>query len=155
MAQRIIIGGVGKYIKISSGRGLGGQQRGRGVYAARRFKKGSLIEVCPLILIKRSERKNAHRTILQDYMFLWGKRKPCGAAVALGFGSFYNHSYGPNARYYRDYKRQTIYFKAIKDIAKHDEILINYNCQPHDQTPVWFDRRRKKRKNPGLKRKPR
>jgi SET domain-containing protein len=58
-------------------------------------------------------------------------------AVALGYGSLYNHSYQPNARY-DDESGQTKVFRAIRDIAPGEEIVVNYNGEPGDETPVWF-----------------
>ena len=58
-------------------------------------------------------------------------------AVALGYGSLYNHSYQPNARY-DDESGQTKVFTAIRDIAPGEEIMVNYNGEPEDETPVGF-----------------
>ncbi len=57
--------------------------------------------------------------------------------MALGYGSLYNHSYQPNARY-DDESGQTKVFSAIRDIAPGEEIVVNYNGEPEDETPVWF-----------------
>jgi SET domain-containing protein len=59
-------------------------------------------------------------------------------ASSRGHGEFFNHSYTPNARYKHDYDHKTIVFSTIKDIKKGDEITVNYNCQPIDQSPLWF-----------------
>jgi SET domain-containing protein len=58
-------------------------------------------------------------------------------AVALGYGSLYNHSYTPNARY-DDESPQIKIFTAIREIAAGEEITINYNGEPSDESPVWF-----------------
>ena len=58
--------------------------------------------------------------------------------LALGYGSLYNHSYRPNARYV-DLSERTKLFTAIRDIAAGEEITVNYNGEPEDQTPVGFD----------------
>ncbi len=47
------------------------------------------------------------------------------------------HSYQPNARY-DDESGQTKVFRAIRDIARGEEIVVNYNGEPEDETPVWF-----------------
>ena len=39
-------------------------------------------------------------------------------AIALGYGSLYNHSYIPNARYLYNFKNKTLVIKAIKNIKK-------------------------------------
>jgi hypothetical protein len=61
-------------------------------------------------------------------------------AIVLGYGSLYNHSYTPNARYLYDYKNKTFIIKAIKNIKKDEEIFFNYNYYPNDKTQLgdWF-----------------
>ena len=63
---------------------------------------------------------------------------PGEAALALGYGSLYNHSYRPNARYV-DLGDRTKLFTAIWDIAAGEEITVNYNGEPGDETPVGFE----------------
>jgi SET domain-containing protein len=58
--------------------------------------------------------------------------------VALGYGSLYNHSYSPNARYL-DVGRMTKAFISLRDIAPGEEITINYNADPHDMADVGFE----------------
>ena len=60
------------------------------------------------------------------YVFEWGEGK---VALALGFGSLYNHSYRPNARY-NDVGPQAKAFQALRDIAVGEEITVNYNGEP-------------------------
>ena len=55
------------------------------------------------------------------YVFEWGEGK---VALALGFGSLYNHSYRPNARY-NDVGPQTKAFKALREIAPGEEVTVN------------------------------
>ena len=55
----------------------------------------------------------------------------------LGYGSLYNHSCEPNARY-DDEKGQSKVLKAIRNVAPGEEITVNYNGDPPDKTPVWF-----------------
>ena len=71
---------------------------------------------------------------MSGYCFEWGRGT---VAVALGYGSLYNHSYQPNARY-DDESGQAKVFRAIRDIAPGEEIVVNYNGEPGDETPVWF-----------------
>ncbi len=72
---------------------------------------------------------------LADYAFSWGRGT---VALALGYGSLYNHSYTPNARY-QDVGRCTKEFVAIRDIAAGEEITVNYNGEPDDRSAVGFD----------------
>ncbi len=97
---------------------------GRGIFAAMKIKKGETIEVCPVILLK-DEEPNLRKSELYHYYFVWGNRPD--AAVALGFGSVYNHSDAPNATYKKHIKDKTVEFVALEDIDKNEEITINYN----------------------------
>lgn len=111
---------------------------GRGVYAARDIKKGELIEQAPVIVSSHSERKYLDKTIVADYFFNWGKHYK-QSAIALGYGSIYNHSYTPAAIFENNLANESIDFYAIRDIMAGEEITINYNGDPDDKTPLWFD----------------
>jgi SET domain-containing protein len=109
--------------------------KGRGVFALKPIRKGAIIERVPVLLIPIKEfiggLKNA---TLNTYLYLWSKDK---VAVSLGYGSLYNHSYEPNARYVHGPNMLT--YRALRDIAAGEEITINYNFVPNDKTPMAFD----------------
>jgi SET domain-containing protein len=108
----------------------------RGVFASAKIKKGEVIEVCHVVVIPHKDRKLIDKTHLISYYFYWGsKNQP---AIALGFGSLYNHSYHPNAEYDQNVKKRVIVFKAIKDIKKGEEIKTNYNGDHDNKDEVWF-----------------
>ncbi|HIH93017.1 TPA: SET domain-containing protein-lysine N-methyltransferase [Methanosarcina acetivorans] len=112
--------------------------KGRGVFAQRNLKKGEVIETCPVIVLPPEEVNTLELTQLYNYYFAWGTDSRA-AAIALGYGSLYNHSYTPNAEYQKDFINGLLKYVCIKDIRKDEEITINYNCDPEDKTPVWFD----------------
>ncbi len=112
--------------------------KGRGVFAQKIFKIGEVIEVSPVIVLPGEEIDSLELTQLYSYYFAWGPESK-DAAIALGYGSLYNHSYTPNARYYKDFDKCLLTYVCIKDIRKDEEITINYNCDPEDKNPVWFD----------------
>ncbi|WP_231592462.1 SET domain-containing protein [Methanosarcina sp. Kolksee] len=112
--------------------------KGRGVFAQRNFKKGEVIETCPVIVLPAEEIDSLELTQLYNYYFAWGSDSK-DAAIALGYGSLYNHSYNPNARYYKDFDNSLLKYVCIRDIQEDEEITINYNCDPEDKNPVWFD----------------
>src|SRR4051794_17429842 len=64
---------------------------GRGVFAGRRFRRGEVIEVCPVIFIPRRQERKCRGELLEKYIFHWPDGRH-GAAIALGYGSIYNHS---------------------------------------------------------------
>lgn len=69
------------------------------------------------------------------YAYVWDAKN---AALAMGLGSFINHSYAPNAYYERYVPMQSMKFIALHDIKPGEEIFINYNGDPKDESPLWF-----------------
>ena len=108
---------------------------GRGIFATRDIEKGELIHVAPVIISPKNEYKYLKKTILMDYVFWWGEE----CALALGYGSLFNHSYTPNALYKLRKKKKTIDFFAYTDIKAGEEIKINYNGDPDDDSEIWFE----------------
>jgi len=112
---------------------------GRGVFATQDIKKGELIEKCSVIEIPKHDLSNLNESILVTYFFYFGKNKE-RLAVALGFGSIYNHTYSPNATYKIKHREKTIDFIALNNIKKDDEITINYKQgNPKNKNPLWFE----------------
>lgn len=109
---------------------------GRGVFAKVDIKKGELIERCPVIEIPKSDVSNLKESALINYYFYYGTENE-RLAIALGFGSIYNHSYEPNTTYKKKPAEKVIDFVALQDIKKDDEITVNYNFgDPDDKSPV-------------------
>lgn len=111
----------------------------RGVFCGQPIPKGSVIEICAVIVIRGDEMKQLKKTALYNYYFDWIEEEKSGA-IALGYGSLYNHSYHPNTEYLIDYEMNTLSFHALRDIEAGEEITINYNGDPEDQEKVWFDK---------------
>jgi uncharacterized protein len=88
-----------------------------------------------LVMPGREYEEELGGTRLSNYCFAWGRDQ---VALALGYGSIYNHSYSPNARY-DDVGPQTKVFTALRDIEPGEEITVNYNGKPRSRTAVWFD----------------
>ena len=107
---------------------------GRGVFAKQGIAKDETIELCPVIRVPLDDSSNKKGAVLVDYFFYFGDR----LAVCLGFGSIYNHSYEPNATYNKDLKTDTVEFKALRDINRGEEIIVNYNYgKANDKTAVF------------------
>jgi SET domain-containing protein len=110
--------------------------KGRGVFARRPIRRGEVIERVPVIVLSGKEYENGiHESLLGAYVFSWGDGQ---IALALGYGSLYNHSYRPNARY-EDVAPQTKQFVALRNIEPGEEVTVNYNGSPRNRTKVWFD----------------
>lgn len=110
---------------------------GNGVFARSVLRKGSQIEVCPVIFMPIKEFEQIKITKLFYYFYEYSNKE---FAIVLGYGSVYNHSYTPNAQYKFNYLRRVMEVKAIKPIQKDEEIFINYNYYHDDLTPLdsWF-----------------
>ncbi|MBX4205918.1 SET domain-containing protein [Candidatus Microgenomates bacterium] len=110
---------------------------GKGVFATKNFKEGEVIERCPVLKLTPKERKQVEKTEMLRYIYPW--RSTRSAAVVWGYGSLYNHSFAPNADWKQDFRSNNMVYRAIKSIKKGEEILINYNGEPDDATPIeWF-----------------
>lgn len=112
------------------------RSKGRGVFATAFIPKGTVFEQAPVLVMPAKELDvDQEDTVLSHYTFAWGKNT---IAVALGFGSLYNHSYSPNACY-EDVSGQMKNYIAIRDIEAGEEVTINYNGDSDSRDPVWFD----------------
>lgn len=110
---------------------------GRGVFTAHDIEKGSMIEIAPVLVIPKEQVQIIHGTVLHDYYFRWGNDME-SCAIALGYGSLYNHSFEPNLTFEMDFGNQTIDFYAFRDIAAGEELTFNYNGNEEDTRPLWF-----------------
>jgi SET domain-containing protein len=113
------------------------KRKGRGVFARRRISAGETIETSNVIVIPAPQWHLVSKSLLYDYSFEWGWDGE-EAALAMGYGSFYNHSYVPNARYQRRLDDVAIDFVALQDIEQAQEIVINYHGHPENREPLWF-----------------
>jgi len=109
--------------------------KGRGVFAQKQFAQDELIERAPVIVLPTQQEQFLDQTVLKDYYYHWDDAT---SALALGFGSLYNHSYTPNARYVRKPAEAMMEFTALRVIEVDEEITVNYNGDPADQDPLWF-----------------
>jgi hypothetical protein len=110
-------------------------KKGRGVFATRPIKKGAIIETVPVVFVPiRDLVDGAENPTFKKYLYHWTDTH---VAICLGYGLLYNHSFKPNAVY--THGKDTLTYKALRDIAKAEEITINYNFDPKDQTPVDFE----------------
>ena len=102
---------------------------GRGVFATADIKKGEVIEICPVLIFNKKDTDNILITHLGDYVYAYeGSR----SLFAMGYGSLYNHSNTPNAKYeLMEHEGQPeqgneLCITSLKHIDKGEEIYINY-----------------------------
>ncbi len=106
------------------------------MYCTEDIAAESVIEICPIIVIPGEQAREIVRGyVLYEYYFEWRRDS---IAIALGYGSLYNHSGTPNSIFEPDYKNQLILFKALQDIPAGTEILVDYHAGNPDEK-VWFE----------------
>ncbi len=103
-----------------------GTAKGRGVFAFRAFGQGEIVEISPVVLFQMNYNSlpKVVKTLVFDWEMLAGKERT--HAMALGYGSFYNHSNPANLRYEADSENDLIRFIAVRDIDVDEELTINY-----------------------------
>ena len=92
---------------------------GRGVFTMKPFKKDDVVEACPVLVFDPIDEP----TFLKNYSYLWGEKE---LALALGYGSLYNHSHFANLEYFVDIDSRTIIYTAARDIRRGEELTIDY-----------------------------
>ena len=112
--------------------------KGRGVFTSADIDRDTVIEISPVIVMSRDDRKLLDQTLLHDYIFEWGD-DPVGCCMALGYIPMYNHSYRSNCEYEMDYDAEVITVKTMRHIQAGEELYINYNGDWNNEKPVWFD----------------
>ena len=112
--------------------------KGRAVFCREDISALTIIEVAPVIVLKKEDRVLLDKTLLHDYIFEWGKKKE-QCCMALGYIPIYNHSYKSNCEYEMDYETDTITICTVRFISEGEELTINYNGDWNDPKKVWFD----------------
>lgn len=106
------------------------------MFCTEEITEDSVIEICPIIVVPAEQAKEIVKGyVLYDYYFEWKKGS---IAIALGYGSLYNHSEAPNAIFEPDYKNQYIIFRSLREIRPGEEIVIDYHAGNPDEQ-VWFE----------------
>ena len=113
---------------------------GRGVFTSENLAKDTIIEIAPVIVMSRDDRKLLDQTLLHDYIFEWGEKKN-QCCMALGYVPIYNHAYKSNCEYEMDFDAEVIKIKTVRHIKAGEELFINYNGDWNDPKKVWFDTR--------------
>jgi uncharacterized protein len=107
-----------------------------GVFATKYVAPGETVEECPIVFIKEDSAK-----YFKNLIFYWKKDE--AAALALGYGSLYNHADKPNAEAIPDHKNKLLLIKAIKPIYEGEEIFVYYGKDwfvSRNITPLPLDR---------------
>jgi SET domain-containing protein len=115
--------------------------KGRGVFSKVAIPRGALIEECPLIVLPGEDFDIISSTRMVDYSFFFDREKG-ELAIALGFGSLYNHSLQPNAGHEVNPEKKVMTFYALRDIKGGEEICINYAGESEEDPLKWFTDRK-------------
>jgi hypothetical protein len=108
------------------------KEKGRCIIANRDFSWKEIVTINPILFV---EREASHVSILKHYCFypLFGYGlDPKMVIVMLGIGFLFSHSSNFNLKIIWDFKNSLVYFKAVRDIKKGEELTIDY------ATKLWF-----------------
>ncbi len=97
---------------------------GRGVFAARDFKAGEVVEACPFVFTGKAS--GEIHNMVYDFQG--------HSVLALGFGTLYNHSSNNNLTYVLDPETHCIVFSTKRPIKAHEELFSHYGDK-------WFSDR--------------
>lgn len=95
----------------------------------RPFKAGRTILRCEVIVLNQKDTKIVDQTILGSYIYDLGRGK---SAIALGFGSLFNHNVNANVDYEIEIRNNRIMIKytANRSILPGEQLFINYGYNP-------------------------
>jgi hypothetical protein len=111
--------------------------KGRAVYARRDIRRGEIIEICPAIIVGHDPRVSVDVAPYKEWAYHFDGK----AAIALGYGSLYNHALHPNAswRLRKVAGQRFIVIYARKKIATGQEICIHYCDTPGKPCDLAFE----------------
>lgn len=105
-----------------------GTVKGRGAFATRDIAAGEVVEVCPVLILPGSGRDLPIdlRRVLYNWTTLAKTME--STAIALGYGSLYNHANPANLCYESLPDLPALRYTAARPIAAGEELTINYNA---------------------------
>ena len=80
------------------------EKMGKGVFTSINIEVNTVIEISPVIVMTKEERKLLDQTLLHDYIFEWGVEKD-RCCMALGYVAVYNHSCRSNCEYEMNFEK--------------------------------------------------
>lgn len=119
------------------------EELGQGIFSAKAFLEGDVIEAAPVVVL--TEKYKNLPLEIKHRVFNWGRLTrtlpDTALALALGYGSHYNHSDTPNLMYKADKSSMTLKFFARHDIEPGEQLTIHYNQHTDGSLPkktTWF-----------------
>lgn len=109
------------------------EEKGRGVFALRDFKKGEVLETAPVIIVsKESVVENGEAP--DGYLLDWDPETEGEEhCMPLGYIMMYNHADEPNIEIENDMEELYMTVTAARDIKKGEELCWNYSCE------LWWE----------------
>ena len=114
-----------------------GTNLGRGVFASEDIPSGQIVERTPVVLLDLNAQPFPPQ--IRRLVYNWSKTH---VALALGFGSLYNHSDQPNLIFSRKINDLSITFKALRNIEAGEQLTISYDYLGSGENPrkrSWFE----------------
>ena len=114
-----------------------GTDLGRGVYTSEDIPSGKTVEVVPVILLPLKSQPFPAQ--IRRLVYNWSKTH---VALALGYGSLYNHSDQPNLVFTRGKNDLSFLFKTLRAIAAGEQLTISYDYLGTGESPrkrSWFE----------------
>jgi hypothetical protein len=103
---------------------VGVSKRDRMIIAARPFMAGELVHVAPVVVVPNEQVAG----VLENYVYTWRRGR---SAIALGFGSLFNHSKTPTLCLQKYPTKRLIMYWAIRSIDAETELTIDYGYEPN------------------------
>ena len=100
---------------------------GRCVTSTKLIKKGTIIELCEVLVLSVKDTPKVNATDLKYYTFKYSENQDC---LVLGSGEIFNHDANPNVAYalIKRGNRKLMQFKATRDIRLGEQMFINYEA---------------------------
>lgn len=114
-------------------------EMGREVISTKLIPKGTIIEVCELLVFSPQDTKTLNQTALEFYTFKYNETQDC---IVLGHGEMFNHDQSPNVSYElvdRD-NRKVMVFKALTDIPCNSQLFIDYTADTKVDTSQYVNK---------------
>jgi len=117
--------------------------KGRGVFAARVFKKGEIVEKSPILIIDRPFAELPDELKYVAFGWPFYPDTPNAFALVLGYDSLYNHNSPSSLWNHADTSSTHMQYVAVRDIEVNEELTINYNLNDDqggitDNEGRWF-----------------
>lgn len=97
------------------------KNKGFGIFTNEFIPANTTIEISPVLKIKFENLRNKFKKI-KIWCYDWNEKN---SGLSNGFGPLYNHSFNPNVTM-KYLKNKYFKFTTTKDIAKNEELFINY-----------------------------